>query len=67
VLLVWWLDSWVWKANGDWFFFLLYFLFWYQCSTMFFFFISFFTIDFWWYHTSIGLSRSQVPGYRFRV
>jgi len=21
VLLVWWLDSWVWKANGDWFFF----------------------------------------------
>jgi len=21
VLLVWWLDSWVWKANGGWFFF----------------------------------------------
>jgi hypothetical protein len=65
VLLVWWLDSWVWKANGGWFFFFALFSFLISMfDNVFFFHILFYNwflmVSYIYRVISISSARSQV-------
>jgi hypothetical protein len=64
VLLVWWLDSWVWKANGGWFFFCFIFFSDINVRQCFFFHILFYNwflmVSYIYRVISISSARSQV-------